>query len=207
MSKKACIAVVLSLMAFSSLVLPRLARAADEIRQPISLDIPKELAGGPQRWTSPEGLELHDSGHAFADGVEHGAILMMTTCFVPHYCRVEHDATGHWSQTLPPNQVLISLAMFITFLVMSLYGNRFTTMRSCLIRTKKCTLEEAWTAGSKPVRRFMSLQIERTGNSDDVLAVLEARARTTTPADELRRRAAASPGAGLHPQRAQNCLF
>ena len=33
---------------------------------------------------------------------------------------------------------------------------------------KKISLEEAWDAGVKPIRKFMTLQIERTGNSDDV---------------------------------------
>jgi flagellar biosynthesis protein FliP len=38
---------------------------------------------------------------------------------------------------------------------------------------KQITLEEAWTAGAAPIRKFMSLQIQRTGNSADIFLFMD----------------------------------
>jgi flagellar biosynthetic protein FliP len=56
----------------------------------------------------------------------------------------------------------------MTLLVMSpvwksVYDNSIKPYTS-----KQINLEQAWTAGVQPVRKFMSQQIERTGNSDDI---------------------------------------
>jgi flagellar biosynthetic protein FliP len=42
-------------------------------------------------------------------------------------------------------------------------------------------LTEAWEKGCQPVRRFMSMQIERTGNQDDVFLFLEYMPDTPEP--------------------------
>jgi len=182
MFKKACMAVVLSLTTFTTLVPARYARAADEIRQPISLDIPKELAGGPQRWTSPEGLSSTIQVMLLLTVLSMApAILMMTTCFVRIIVVLSMTRQALGAQTLPPNQVLISLAMFITFLVMSPVWKQVYDDAIVPYTKKQCTLEDAWTAGSKPIRQFMSAQIERTGNGNDVLLFLKYVPNATKP--------------------------
>ena len=72
------------------------------------------------------------------------------------------------TQQLPPSQVITSLALFITLLIMTPVWKQVYDEAIVPYTNHQIGLEEAWTAGVAPIRRFMSLQIERTGNSDDV---------------------------------------
>jgi flagellar biosynthetic protein FliP len=56
----------------------------------------------------------------------------------------------------------------MTLLIMSPVWNKVYTDALQPYTQHEITLEEAWNAGVKPVRQFMSAQIERTGNSEDV---------------------------------------
>lgn len=83
------------------------------------------------------------------------SILIMVTSFtriiiVLHFVR---SALG--TQTTPPNQVLIGLALFLTFFIMSPV---FTTINDNAIKPLTAgdiTQEEAFEAGIKPLRDFM----------------------------------------------------
>ena len=74
------------------------------------------------------------------------------------------------TQQLPPSQVLTSLALFMTLLIMTpvwkdVYDaaiRPYTDPRSSL------TLEEAWQRGEFPIKRFMAQQINAAGNTDDI---------------------------------------
>ena len=48
-------------------------------------------------------------------------------------------------------------------------------------RKKYATFDEAWTSGIQPVRRFMSLQIEATGNQDDIWLFLKYMPQSQAP--------------------------
>ena len=71
---------------------------------------------------------------------------------------------------------------------------------------REISLEEAWNAGVKPIRQFMSAQIERTGNTDDVWLFYKYLPAGHSGAGELRRRAAHRVVAGLHAQRAEDLV-
>lgn len=98
------------------------------------------------------------------------AILLMTTSYVRIVVVLGLLRQAIGLQQLPPTQVLTALSLFMTGAVMApvwtdVYRDAIAPLRD---ETRNMTWEEAWTAGSQPLRRFMSRQIEMAGNSDDV---------------------------------------
>ena len=125
--------------------------------------------GGPEQWTSPEGLSSALQTLLLLAVVSLApALLMMTTCFVRIAIVLGFLRQALGSQQLPSNQVVTSLALFMTFLIMTPVWTRVYDDAIQPYTAHEVTLEEAWQAGVRPVRSFMSAQIERTGNSSDV---------------------------------------
>lgn len=88
------------------------------------------------------------------------SILIMVTSFtriivVLHFVR---SALG--TQTTPPNQVLIGLALFITLFIMSPVISKVNTDAVKPLSAGEITQEEAWKAGVAPVRNFMLEQMD-----------------------------------------------
>jgi flagellar biosynthesis protein FliP len=132
------------------------------------LELPGGI-GGPERWTSPEGLTSALEVMVLLTVVSLApAVLMMTTCFVRIAVVLGLLRQALGTQQLPPNQVMTSIALFMTLLVMSPVWNKVYSEAVVPYTAREISLEQAWTAGVKPVRKFMSAQIERTGNSGDV---------------------------------------
>lgn len=131
-----------------------------------------EMSAGllnPEHWTSPEGLSSSIQVMLLLTVISLApAILMMTTCFVRIVVVLGLLRQALGTNQLPPSQVITSMALFMTLLVMSPVWNRVYTDAIAPYTAKELTLEEAWSAGVKPVRQFMSAQIDRTGNSNDV---------------------------------------
>lgn len=83
------------------------------------------------------------------------SILIMVTSFtriiiVLHFVR---SALG--TQTTPPNQVLIGLALFLTFFIMSPVFTDINDNAVKPLSNGEITQEEAFDAGIKPLREFM----------------------------------------------------
>jgi flagellar biosynthetic protein FliP len=88
------------------------------------------------------------------------SILIMMTSFtriiiVLHFIRA---ALG--LQTTPPNQVLVGLALFLTFFIMSPVFTQVNTNALQPLSRGEITQEEAYEAGVKPLRIFMTGQTE-----------------------------------------------
>ncbi len=88
------------------------------------------------------------------------SILIMMTSFtriiiVLHFVR---SALG--TQTTPPNQVLIGLALFLTFFIMSPTLARVNTEAVQPLSAGEITTEQAMEAGIIPVREFMIDQMD-----------------------------------------------
>ena len=146
------------------------ARAADAGSKSIALNVPQELSGGPEKWTSPEGLSATIQVMLLLTVLSLApAILLMTTCFVRVVVVLSMLRQALGTQSLPPNQVLTSLAMFITLAIMAPSWKQVYDNAIVPYTNKQIGMEEAWTRGAAPIRQFMSAQIERTGNSEDVL--------------------------------------
>lgn len=88
-------------------------------------------------------------------------IIIMVTSFtriivVLHFLR---SALG--TQTTPPNQVLIGLALFLTLFIMSPVMAQINTDCIQPYEAGEMTQEEALNAGLKPIRTFMFKQTNR----------------------------------------------
>ncbi|MEM7811255.1 MAG: flagellar type III secretion system pore protein FliP [Planctomycetota bacterium] len=114
------------------------------------------------------------------------SVLIMTTSFIRFVVVLGLLRQALGTQQLPPNQVLVSLALFLTLAVMSPVWTRAYEVG---VRPytdpapgEEIGLEEAFTRTAAPLRRFMADQIEATGNGDAVWLFLEA-ARPSGDAD------------------------
>ena len=107
------------------------------------------------------------------------AIIILLTSFtriivVFHFLRQSIGA-----QTTPPNQILVGLALFLTYFIMSpvinqVYSNSFKPFMA-----NQITYQEAFTAGMAPIREFM---LKQTREKDIALFVHLAREkRPATP--------------------------
>lgn len=107
------------------------------------------------------------------------SILIMVTSFtriiiVLHFVR---SALG--TNTTPPNQILVSLALFLTFFIMSPVFSQINTEALKPMSEGKISAQEAYETGVKPIRTFM---LEQTNVKDlkTFLDIAEIRDLKTT---------------------------
>jgi flagellar biosynthetic protein FliP len=151
------------------LVSPAAAQSTDSVNRPLKLELPEGLAGGPEKWASPEGLSSTIQVMLLLTVLSLApAILLMTTCFVRVVVVLGLLRQALGTQQLPPSQVITSISLFITLLVMSPVWKEVYDEAIRPYTDKQIDLEDAWQRGQDPVRRFMILQIQRCKNTDDV---------------------------------------
>lgn len=128
-------------------------------------------SGGPKAWTSPQGLTSTLQIMLLLTVLSMApAILLMTTCFVRIIVVLGLLRQAIGTQQLPPSQVVTAITLFMTLLVMTpvwteVYND---SIKPYSDPSSGMSLDEAWTAGVRPIRKFMSRQIDMAGNSDDV---------------------------------------
>lgn len=132
--------------------------------------VAEALRGGPESWTSPQRLSSTLQVMLLLTVLSLApAILLMTTSFVRIVVVLGLLRQALGTQQLPPSQVITTLALFMTLLVM---GPTWTEIYNVSIRPytrgEITDPEAAFNAGVLPLKRFMSRQIELAGNSDDV---------------------------------------
>jgi flagellar biosynthetic protein FliP len=98
------------------------------------------------------------------------AALLMTTSYVRISAVLGLLRQALGMPQLPSSMVISSLSLFMTFLVMApvwteVYEEAIVPARD---PDRQISWDEFWTKGSKPLRRFMSRQIDRADNSEDV---------------------------------------
>jgi len=161
------LAYLLVLLAGLSVLGP--ATAQEQANRPLSLELPEGFTAGPKHWTSPEGLSSTIQVMLLLTVLSLApAVLLMTTCFVRIVVVLGLLRQAIGTQQLPPSQVITSLALFITLLIMAPVWKEVYNQAIQPYTNNQIGLEEAWTAGTAPIRQFMSRQIIRTGNHDDV---------------------------------------
>ena len=113
------------------------------------------------------------------------AILIMMTSFTRIVIVLSLLRQALGTQQLPPNQVLIGLSMFMTFLVMGPtlqrvndealqpYMNGYMDQRTALVRAQA------------PVREFMVGQIKKSGNDEDIFLFHDFANRGQPPVTDL----------------------
>ena len=130
--------------------------------------------GGPQQWTSPEGLSSTLQVMILLTVVSLApAVLLMTTSFIRILVVLGLLRQALGTQQLPPSQVITSIALFITVLIMTPVWSDVYDQAIKPYTEKEINLEQAWDRGTIPVRRFMAEQIIRTDNHDDVYLFLK----------------------------------
>jgi flagellar biosynthesis protein FliP len=87
------------------------------------------------------------------------AFMIMVTSFTRIVIVLSFLRQALGTQQVPPNQVLISLALFLTVFVMAPVGQ--TVYRDALdpLLADRMSYEEAWTKGMAPIRTFMLKQV------------------------------------------------
>jgi flagellar biosynthetic protein FliP len=103
------------------------------------------------------------------------AILLMMTSFTRIVIVLSLLRQALGTQQLPPNQVLVGLAMFMTFLVM---GPTWQRMNEEAIRPYmdgKMDQPTALVAVQQPLRDFMEKNIKAAGNEEDVFLFTDFR--------------------------------
>lgn len=156
--------------------------AQDGPNLPARVELPNVLSGGPTVWTSPEGLTSTLQVMLLLTVISLApAVLLMTTSFVRIIVVLGLLRQALGTQQLPPSQVITSISLFLTLAIMSPVWKQSYDEGIKPYTEKQIGLEEAWTATLRPIRRFMTAQIERTGNSDDVWLFLEYTPESSTP--------------------------
>jgi flagellar biosynthesis protein FliP len=168
------------------LILGASAIAADAPRQPanspLSLGLPEGLAGGPKTWTSPEGLGPSLQVILLLAILSLApAALLMTTCYVRIVVVLSLLRQALGMQNLPPTQVITTLALFLTLLLMSPVWKQVYDEAVVPYTQHQISGEQAWKSGVAPIRRFMSMQIERTQNTEDVWLFMSYLPKQATP--------------------------
>ncbi|MDH4186140.1 MAG: flagellar type III secretion system pore protein FliP [Nitrospira sp.] len=87
------------------------------------------------------------------------AFFIMVTSFTRIVIVLSFLRQALGTQQVPPNQVLISLALFLTVFVMAPVGQTVYSQAVEPLLAEKISYEEAWTKGIQPIRGFMLRQI------------------------------------------------
>ncbi|UUO07675.1 flagellar type III secretion system pore protein FliP [Blastopirellula sp. J2-11] len=158
-------------------------------------DLADFVKGGPDQWTSPGGLVSTIQIMVLLTVLSLApAILLMTTGFIRIIIVLGLLRQALGTQQLPPSQVVTAIALFMTILLMyptwqEVYeesvgpytreevnpdtGQQYKLFAVEDPATGEMGPDEAWEKGTKPIRYFMSKQIDIAGNSDDVWMFFE----------------------------------
>lgn len=105
------------------------------------------------------------------------SILMMTTCFIRFVIVLSLLRQALGTQQLPPNQVIVSLCLFLTLMVMSpvwheSYEQGLRPYTQPLPGQSPPSLSTTFKNTVRPLRQFMSEQIAHTGNEEAIFTLL-----------------------------------
>jgi len=118
------------------------------------------------------------------------AILVMMTSFTRIVIVLSLLRQAMGTQQLPPNQIVIGLALFMTFIVMGPTWQRVNDEALQPYLNGEIDQATALVRAQQPVRQFMLAQIEAGGNDEDVFLFHEfadpsARERQQISSDEI----------------------
>jgi flagellar biosynthetic protein FliP len=134
-------------------------------------------AGGGTQWSLSIQTLLLLTGLSFLPAM----LLMMTsfTRIIIVFSLLRH-ALG--TQTSPPNQVLVGLALFLTFFIMAPVGEKIYADAYLPLAENRITFMQALDRGAVPLRGFM---LKQTRDSDLALFTKIAQAPTPDKVDDV----------------------
>lgn len=100
------------------------------------------------------------------------SILIMLTSFTRIVIVLHFTRAAMGTQTVPPNQVIVGLSLFLTFFIMSPTFNEVYTSAIQPLSNNEISAQEAYNIGVKPVRKFMLKQVS-TKDLDTFLRIAE----------------------------------
>ncbi|MEQ8843773.1 MAG: flagellar type III secretion system pore protein FliP [Phycisphaerales bacterium] len=116
------------------------------------------------------------------------SIMLMTTSFVRIIIVLGLLKQALGTQTVPPGQVLLALALFLTVFIMAPTVGRIYDEAIVPYEQGQITdYEELWDAGARPLRDFMFDQIEATENWSSLLTIMEYRGHDISDPSALTR--------------------
>ena len=118
------------------------------------------------------------------------AVLLMMTSFTRIIIVLSLMRQAIGTQSSPPNQVLIGLAMFLTFFIMAPVGEQIYANAYQPLSENRITFEQALDIGSKPLKAFMLKPVRepdvelfmRLSNTPKVASQEELPMRVVVPA-------------------------
>lgn len=199
------ITVILALLAITA---PALAQPADsgtnDTNEPESATTSDAPAVPRVQIDNPVGLveDAADSVSGFEGGISSAlnvlilltvltlapSILILCTSFTRIIIVLALLRQAMGTQTLPPTQVLIGLALFMTFLIMAPTFEQMNETAFEPLSNGEIGQVEAWARAKQPLRDFMFNQIEHTDNWSDVYMILNYRGIDTSQPSQLQRR-------------------
>lgn len=112
------------------------------------------------------------------------ALLIMCTSFTRTVIVLALLRQALGTQSLPPSQVIVGLAMFMTFLVMAPTFERVNEEAITPLSNGEISEMVAWERAKKPIRDFMFEQIEYAGNWEDLHMIMNYRKIKNDTPDE-----------------------
>jgi flagellar biosynthetic protein FliP len=101
------------------------------------------------------------------------ALVLMTTSFVRISIVLALIRQALGTATVPSNQVLAGLALFMTAAIMAPIGRDIHRRAIVPYQANEITWQAALEQAKAPLHHFMARQIERTGSADDVWLFLD----------------------------------
>ncbi len=110
------------------------------------------------------------------------AIIIMTTSFIRIAIVFSFTRTALALQQMPPNQVIMALALFLTFFIMAPTFSEIYEKAYKPFKNKEIPVEEFYERGMEPLRAFMFRQIGK--NDRDVIALFIRMGKVRWPKSE-----------------------
>jgi len=112
------------------------------------------------------------------------SILMLLTSFTRIVIVLHFTRAALSTQTVPPNQVIVGLSLFLTFFIMAPTFNEVYESAIEPLTKSEITAEEAFDIGVKPIRKFMLKQVS-TKDLDTFLRIAEYEEGSITSEDDI----------------------
>lgn len=118
------------------------------------------------------------------------AVVLMMTSFTRIIIVLSLMRQAIGTQSSPPNQILIGLAMFLTFFIMAPVGEQIYTQAYIPLSENRIGFDQALDTGAKPLKTFMLKQVRepdlelfmRLSNTAPVVSQDELPMRVVVPA-------------------------
>ncbi|MCX8130311.1 MAG: flagellar type III secretion system pore protein FliP [Clostridia bacterium] len=113
------------------------------------------------------------------------SILIMMTCFTRIIIILSFLRNALGTQQMPPNQVLIGLALFLTFFIMAPVGTQINNEAFQPYTKGQISQQQAIDKSSKVIKTFMLKQMRKSNEKDLKLFMNLAKIKSPVKPDEL----------------------